>query len=479
MEISPGTIVGGKYQLERELVRPGARIARDRGSVWVARALPRGGHVALKRFDPDHAGAAGDLHRIERGVRAAAGLPSQHVVRVHDHGVEDGAVHVVMDLLHGEDLATRMLRRSRLPLQEAARIAEHAGDALQRAHEAGLLHRSLRPESLFLARDGDDEIVKVLDLGLPRAAAPRLVGEIAAEVSASSLHYFSPEQIRSERSLDAQTDLWSLAAILFRVITGHLPFPGDIASVVASKILLAPVPSATRFVPRLPAALDGFFEKAFARDRSRRFRSVEEMVGALLPIADLAPPPSSGLLRPPASVRGPAMEPARASSAALARARARAAAGGAGGPAGAGLERLGEVRGMADTLLGAEKPGVLRGTGAPPASGRWLFPAGLAAVLGVVVLVTVARMTRPAPAAESGARAAVLSSLAAGRAHMARPAPAAASPAALRRAPLARPELSARAASAPASAQPRPARSSSSAGAVPHGARLHQALASD
>ncbi|KYG07569.1 hypothetical protein BE21_28750 [Sorangium cellulosum] len=298
MDITPGTIVGGKYLLERQLVRPGARLARDRGSVWVARELQLGGRVALKLFHPD-AGAAGELLRIDRCVRAAAGLASRHVVRVRDHGAEGDRGYLAMDLLSGEDLAARLLRRSRLSLQEAARIAAQAGEALRCAHAADLLHQGLRPESLFLALDGGEEIVKVLDLGLPRAVVPRLVSDVAAEVSASSLHYLSPEQIRSERTLDAQTDLWSLAAVLFRAVTGQLPFPGDIASVVASKILLAPPPAATQLVPSLPAALDGFFEKAFARDLARRFRSIEEMVESLVGIADLAPPPSSGVLRPP------------------------------------------------------------------------------------------------------------------------------------------------------------------------------------
>ncbi|MGK3997103.1 serine/threonine-protein kinase [Sorangium sp. So ce1024] len=486
MEITPGTIVGGKYLLERQLVRPGARVTRDRGAVWIARDRQLGARVALKLFHPDPVGASGDQLRIERWLRAAVGLDTPHVVRVLDHGVQDGAVYLAMDLLTGEDLAARLHRRGRLPLEEVARIAAQAGEALLRAHAAGLLHQSLRPESLFLAQEGGEEIVKVLDLALPKTVTPRLVCEAEAEASASALHYLSPEQIRSERSLDAQTDLWSLAAVLFHAVTGHVPFPGEVASVVASKILLAPAPAATQLAPRLPPALDGFFEKAFARDRARRFRSVEELVESLARIAELAPPPSSGLLRPPSSA------PARALAAALARAKAVAARPPVQPAQPAPDEPMLTApvldrRTPPDTLLSAESAAVAHGSDAPTARGRWVVPAGLLAVLGVAMLVTTSRLDRPPVAtAATGARAAVLSAaLVAGRVQAPRPAPAAASAAPLRRAPLPSPQRGARApvaapqGSAPSSAQPHPARPGSPAEPVAPAERVRQGLPSD
>ncbi|WP_437288807.1 serine/threonine-protein kinase [Sorangium sp. So ce406] len=488
MDLSPGTIIGGNYLLERQLVRPGARVTRDRGSVWVARDRQLGARVALKLFCPDQVSATGDLLRIERWLRAAAGLSSRHVVRVRDHGVEDGAVYLAMDLLSGEDLAARLQRRSRLSLQEAARIAAHGGEALRRAHAAGLLHQCLRPESFFLAQEGGEEIVKVLDFALPRTVTPRLVCEITAETSASSLHYLSPEQIRSERTLDAQTDLWSLAAVLFHAVTGHLPFPGDIASVVASKILLAPAPAATQLVPSLPPALDGFFEKAFARDRARRFRSVEELVESFVCIADLAPPPSSGLLRPPAAARVARAAPARALVAAFARAKAAAA--GPPPPTEPVFDPPGADRRMPpDTLLSAASSAFPPGSDAPAARGRWTIPAALLAVLGLAMLVTTSRIERPtlAATAATGARAAVLSAaVVAGRVEAPQPAPGAASSAPFRRAPLAPPQRSARATvaappgSSPGSAvQPRPVRAGAPAEPAAASGRVRHGLVRD
>lgn len=419
MDISPGTIVGGRYLLDRPLLRPGERLTRDRGTVWVAREGHHGAPVALKLFHPE-ANAAAPPFRLERGARDAALLSSRHIARVRDHGVEDGVFYMAMDLLAGEDLATRLLRRGRVSLGEAARLAAQAGEALRCAHAAGLVHQGLRPESLFIALDGDDEIVKVLDFGFPRATALRLVGEVAADVNASALHYLSPEQLRTERGLDEQTDLWSLSAILFRAVTGHLPFPGDVASVVASKILLAPAPAASRLAPRLPSALDGFFEKAFARDRARRFRSIDELVESFTQAAELAPPPSSGLGVKPVSVRGGLLdpEPARLRSASAA-ARLGAAAWVASAPVGREpppARPLAGLRSVPDTQLSAARPELSRVAGPSARRWRWAWSAGVVFVFAAAAIATVSRMERAnaGAVAQTGLEAAAVLSVAFG-----------------------------------------------------------------
>jgi eukaryotic-like serine/threonine-protein kinase len=392
MDIAPGSIIGKKYLLDRELVRLGERPLRDRGSVWVARPGQLGLPVALKLFHAEQAGSLAFLARMEREVRAAAALRTRHVARSLDHGTADGVPFLAMDLLFGEDLATRLLRCNRLSLQEAHRIGAQAGEALRCAHADGILHQNLRPESLFLALEGGEEVVKVLDFGLARGAAPLLLAEVATDVSPSALHYLSPEQIRAERDLDARTDLWSFAVLLFRAITGELPFPGDLPSVVASKILLAPVPSALRLVPRLPAALDGFFEKAFARDRARRFRSVDELIEALAPIADAAPPPSSGLgARSPVTADAAPMDRMRARLASLAQARAAASRATSVAPRPLDLDRS-----SPETLMNAASPD-LPPLVATPARGRWLFPAGAIVVLGAAAFLTTLRLPNEAP----------------------------------------------------------------------------------
>ena len=295
MTIAPGTLIAGKYLLDRQIIRPSRRLARDRGAAWVARQGQLGTPVAVKLLDAACAAWPGYLPRHQRELRAAATLGTRHVARVLDHGVEGDTLYVVTELLLGEDLETRLLRCGRLPPQEAVRLLAQAGEALRCAEEAGLVHRDLRPERLFFAFERGEEIVKVLDFALAEELPPTL-GQGAATASdvAAALHYLSPEQIRAEGPPDALTDLWSLGALLFRALTGRLPFPGDLPGVVVSQILLAPVPRATHAVPGLPDALDAFFDKALARDPLCRFRSAAEMLEAFTRIAGVAPALSSG-----------------------------------------------------------------------------------------------------------------------------------------------------------------------------------------
>jgi serine/threonine-protein kinase len=401
MEIAPGTRVGGKYVLERELVRPHRGLARDRGSVWVANRSEHDASVAIKLLDPAYGNSPGFLHRFDRDLQAAAALTTRHAARVLDHGVEEDRPYVVMELLQGEDLAGRLLRHGRLPLEEAVRILTEAGDALRCAGAADLVHRGLRPESLFLAEVGDEEVVKILDFGVAKDAAPALAGSLEPATGAASLHYLSPEQIRAERRLDARADLWALGVILFRAVTGQLPFPGDVPSVAISQILLAPIPRATQLVPRLPTALDSFFDKVLARDRARRFRCAAEMIDELSRIAHLAPS-----LRPESSAGVPDSTTAsgtnRLATFALGRTSAPPASRSSMPPARSSMPPQAAVthrdarsilpQMSSDTQLGADLPDFLADTPAPPGHARRLLSLGAVAVLGIAAALTAMRL---------------------------------------------------------------------------------------
>ncbi|WP_438027954.1 protein kinase domain-containing protein [Sorangium sp. So ce233] len=282
MHLGAGSVLIGKYRLERPLSRGGM------GSVWVARHLQLGTSVAVKFMDPAYAESPAFRTRFEREARAAAQLKNPHVVQVHDFGIHESVPYLVMELLQGEDLNTRLQRRGRLPLLEAHRILVQTGKALRSAHDAGLVHRDLKPANLFLARiDGEDEDqVKLLDFGIAKETTSKLVADASTtgEVMGSP-HYMSPEQLRAERDLDARSDLWALGVILFRMVTGYLPFPGDVLAHVMTRILVDPIPSATQLAPDLPRAVDAFFHRALSRDRTHRFQTVREMVAEFARIA--------------------------------------------------------------------------------------------------------------------------------------------------------------------------------------------------
>ncbi|WP_437945920.1 protein kinase [Sorangium sp. So ce296] len=275
MQLESGSIIAGKYRLERALSAGGM------GSVWVAQHVQLGTHVAVKFMGTAYAGSPAFRARFEREARAAAHLRSPHVVQVHDFGFEQGVPYLVMELLRGEDLSARLTRVRRLSLPETQRLLVHAGKALRSVHDAGLVHRDLKPANLFLARvDGEDEdMLKLIDFGIAKETATKLVSEASTtgEVMGSP-HYMSPEQLRAERDIDARSDLWALGVILFRMVTGYLPFPGEVLAQVMTRILVEPIPTPRQLAPDLPPALDAFFTRALARDRNQRFQSVREMV---------------------------------------------------------------------------------------------------------------------------------------------------------------------------------------------------------
>jgi eukaryotic-like serine/threonine-protein kinase len=251
------------------------------GSIWVAQHLQLETPVAIKFMRESYAKLPALRARFEREARTAAQLNSPHVVHVYDFGFEEDVPYLVMELLRGEDLHERLQRCGRLPLPETLRLLIHAGRALRSVHDAGLVHRDLKPANFFLARvDGqDEEILKLLDFGIAKETSPKLMPEISTtgEVMGSP-SYMSPEQLRAERDIDARSDLWALGVILFRMLTGQLPFQGEVIGHIVTQIMVAPIPSARQFVPDLPPELDAFFQRALAREREARFAEVREMV---------------------------------------------------------------------------------------------------------------------------------------------------------------------------------------------------------
>ena len=269
-DLGQGSTVAGKYRLERLIGRGGM------GSVWAARHLQLDTLVAVKFIDS--VSDVGDARmRFEREARAAAQLRSPHVVQILDHGIDDDErPYIAMELLEGEDLGERLRRTPRLSLQATATIITQASKALRRAHEHGVIHRDLKPGNIFLARFDEDEVVKLLDFGVAKLR----YGEIAPGVQMTqtgvifgSPSYMSPEQARGNRVIDHRTDLWSLAVILFRCLTGSKPFEAGSLGDLVIKLCIDPLPTPTNFAKDLPPEVDRFFEQAFARDPDQRFQS--------------------------------------------------------------------------------------------------------------------------------------------------------------------------------------------------------------
>jgi serine/threonine-protein kinase len=277
-EPEPGTLVAGTYRLTEPIASGGM------GSVWRAVNTHLDAPVAVKFM---HAALLDDdetSERFAREAKAAAKIRSPHVVHIHDYGIDDalGMPFIVMEALEGEDLARRLKRLGRLPLPEALRICQQACRGLHRAHEAGILHRDLKPANIFLC-ERDEDMVKILDFGI--AKQTRLGHDVhgddltATGQILGSPHYMSPEQVRSQ-PLDPRSDLWSLAVIMYRALTGRRPFPGREVSAVFVQICADPVPPPTEVNPELPTSLDRFFLRALDRDLDWRFESARAFATA-------------------------------------------------------------------------------------------------------------------------------------------------------------------------------------------------------
>jgi serine/threonine protein kinase len=308
---APDVIITGKYRLERPLASGGM------GSVWVARHVELGLPVAIKFIGEDLASSGESRMRFDREAKAAALIQSPYVVSVQDYGVDDHLPYIVMELMRGEDLEERLRRRGRIPLHEASVFFTQIAKGLRRAHEMGIIHRDLKPRNLFIAQNDDEETIKILDFGIAKSVSMNLATESTTTGNIiGSPFYMSPEQIRGVKDLDLRTDLWSLGVVLFQMLTAKLPFRGEVVGDVIGKILADPIPVATQIAPDLPASVDGFFERALARDRTHRFQSAREMANALAEIARSSSPPRvswhSTLPMAPATPSTPPKTPAQA-----------------------------------------------------------------------------------------------------------------------------------------------------------------------
>ncbi len=296
----PGAIVAGKYRIEKPLARGGV------GTVWIARHVQLQHLVAVKFLDPKVASSPQVRTRFEREARAAAHLKTPHVVQVFDYGIQSDTPYLVMELLEGETLHARLRRETRIGMVDTFGILAQIGKGLRRAHEIGFVHRDLKPANIFLTRPHESEdseaIVKILDFGIAKETGGEVVGESTRTGElVGSPHYMSPEQIRGEREVDARSDLWALGVIVYRVLTGYLPFPGEVLTAVITKIVVDPIPSAVQYLPGAPASLESFFETALARDKAKRFQTVGDLVRAFGEVAAEASGMSSAQLFGPGS----------------------------------------------------------------------------------------------------------------------------------------------------------------------------------
>jgi serine/threonine protein kinase len=273
VQLTEGLNVADRFRLVRELGRGGM------GSVWLAEHTRLDALCAVKFIDREGRNNWEVRRRFHHEAKAAAQLRSPHVVQILDHGEWENIPYIAMEYLEGEDLAHRLHRVGRLSWGETCRIASHVARALSKAHASGIVHRDVKPENIFLVRDDDSEIAKVLDFGIAQHATNE-----ESSVSRSILgtpFYMSPEQATASARIDHRSDLFSLAVIVYQCLTGKLPFFGTDIKQVFTQILHVSLPVPSDLATDLPPAFDAWWARAASRDVSQRFQTAKDFAEAL------------------------------------------------------------------------------------------------------------------------------------------------------------------------------------------------------
>jgi serine/threonine-protein kinase len=268
-----GATLGGRYLVEARIGEGGM------GTVYRGRHTVMERPVAIKLLRRDLAGDEAAVRRFQREARAASALDHPHCTRVLDFGqTNDGLLYLVMELLEGESLG-QVLLRGPLAAARALIVVRQVALALAHAHERGLVHRDLKPDNIYLCPGGR---VKVLDFGLCKQVSEIEPGLTQAGVVFGTPEYMSPEQAEG-KPIDGRSDLYSLGAVLFRTLTGELPFQASTYLGLLTQHISAtpPVPSHVRPDLAIQPAVDELVLQLLEKLPARRPASAGALVVAI------------------------------------------------------------------------------------------------------------------------------------------------------------------------------------------------------
>jgi eukaryotic-like serine/threonine-protein kinase len=298
--LQPGTLIADRYEITQSLGRGGV------GEVYEARHVHTGHLVALKLLHPYVRQDEAIYKRFQREARAAGMISSPYVAQMLDM-VDDPACGpaIIFELLLGETLHERLRRTPRLDLSSIDRLVEDSLRGLQVAHEAGVIHRDLKPANIFLQqRVGGSFRVKILDFGISKLAELIATPLTKPQQSLGSLSFMPPEQFERAAEVDARADLYALGTVVFRALTGELPFPSSTLSELLSSKRHGVLRSLTQ-VTGLPfdLSLEAWVARMLARDPAQRPASASEALATwcALPGTVELPPSSGPSSRPPPS----------------------------------------------------------------------------------------------------------------------------------------------------------------------------------
>jgi serine/threonine protein kinase len=286
LPLNEGDRIADKYEVVRR-VGSGA-IA----FVVAAKHIELGEIVAIKCLQPGFRADAGLVERFAREARAWAKIENEHVARFFDVGtLPDNTPFIVMEYVEGKGLGALLREKGTAPVACAVEYLLEGCEALAAAHASGVVHRDVKPDSLFLARSIQGlDVIKLIDFGISKVAlTSSAVDGSGPRVKTMELTgtpaYMSPEQIRASTDLDARTDIWSLGCVLYELLAGHPPFEAASITLLTASILERPAPPLRERRPDVPEELEAVLARCLAKDPNRRFQSISQLAHALYPFA--------------------------------------------------------------------------------------------------------------------------------------------------------------------------------------------------
>jgi eukaryotic-like serine/threonine-protein kinase len=281
-----GDLLAGKYRVRHVLGEGGMGVVVAAHHEWLEQ------DVAIKLLYQEEADREAQ-ERLINEARASARIQSDHVARVLDVDVDpNGLPFIVMELLEGADLCEICDARGALPRWLVVDYMLQALEGLAHAHARGIVHRDLKPSNLFLANRSDgSQILKILDFGISKSLDP---GDASGErrraqqltggrTVLGSPPYMSPEQVRSPKSVDHRTDIWSLGVLMYELLTNAMPFGGEEVGETFAQILEKEPTPIRSLVTGVPEGLEAVVARCLMRDRERRYQDVAELAAALVP----------------------------------------------------------------------------------------------------------------------------------------------------------------------------------------------------
>jgi eukaryotic-like serine/threonine-protein kinase len=283
--------LAGRYRLERHLGEGGM------ATVYLAHDLKHQRNVAVKVLRPELAAVIG-AERFLQEIKVTANLQHSYILPLYDSGAAGGFLYYVMPYVEGETLRTRLEREKQLGVDEAVALARNVAGGLEHAHRQGVIHRDIKPENILL-REGDPVIADFgIALAVSHAGGNRLT---ETGLSIGTPHYMSPEQAMGDRELDARSDVYSLGAMLFEMLTGDPPYTGSTAQAIVAKVITEKAPLVTTVRDTV---------RRTSRPPSRRRSTSSPPTAFIRPRSSRRPSPRPDWCRCPTRGWGPPRPPA-------------------------------------------------------------------------------------------------------------------------------------------------------------------------